>query len=181
MGQQLRYEGRYLSFLEQDGWEYASRATGANVALLIPVTDDGHIVLVEQYRIPVKAPVLELPAGLVGDVDSSESVEGAARRELEEETGYFAHEMSYIAKGPVSAGLSDEIMHMYLATSLEKRGNGGGDASEDITVQHMPVQGWDEWLRARLQGNEPLQIDIKIFSALRFAEQAIAKNQPRTR
>ena len=62
-----RYRGRYLSLLERDGWEFASRCNASGVVVLIAITDAGELLLIEQYRKPVQAPVVELPAGLVGD------------------------------------------------------------------------------------------------------------------
>ena len=76
-----RYAGRYLSLLERDGWEFASRNNASGVVVLVPVTDHGEIVLVEQFRKPIGKNVIELPAGLVGDhEDPHESILEAARR-----------------------------------------------------------------------------------------------------
>ena len=73
------YKGRYLDMLERDGWEYASRCNATGVVVLIAVTDADEILLVEQYRKPVMASVIELPAGLVGDAaDPDESMLDAA-------------------------------------------------------------------------------------------------------
>jgi hypothetical protein len=63
----IHYKGRFLGLKERDHWEYAYRTNASGVVVLVPVTDAGELVLVEQYRIPVKSRVLELPAGLVGD------------------------------------------------------------------------------------------------------------------
>ena len=85
------FEGRYLSLRERDGWEFASRSNASSVVVLVAVTPAEEIVLVEQYRKPVEARVIELPAGLVGDLgDPDEPILDAAARELEEETGYAA-------------------------------------------------------------------------------------------
>ena len=80
------FTGRFLSLLERDGWEFASRSNASGVVVLIAVTDMDEIVLVEQFRTPVGSRVIELPAGLVGDVDDTmETTLVAAARELEEE------------------------------------------------------------------------------------------------
>jgi len=60
------YAGRYLNLLERDGWEFASRSNANGVVVLVAVTDQGEIVLVEQFRIPVGKNVIELPAGRFG-------------------------------------------------------------------------------------------------------------------
>ena len=65
----FHFRGRYLGIAERDGWEFASRTNVSNVAVLVPVTDEGAIILVEQFRVPVGCRVIELPAGLVGDHD----------------------------------------------------------------------------------------------------------------
>ena len=161
----MRYRGRYLSLLERDGWEFASRSNASGVVVIIAVTDGGEIVLVEQYRKPVKARVLELPAGLVGDhVDPGESVLEAASRELIEETGYAAGQMEILMASPSSAGMSDEIITFVLATGLQRVGPGGGDASEEIEVLPVPLEKVDAWLAGQQAAGKPM--DPKIFAAL---------------
>ena len=87
----VRYRGRYLNLIERDHWEFVTRPNAHAVVVLIAVTDDDELVLVEQYRRPVDSRVVELPAGLVGDLgDPDEPVLEAAGRELIEETGYEA-------------------------------------------------------------------------------------------
>jgi ADP-ribose pyrophosphatase len=159
------YKGRYLSLLERDGWEFASRSNASGVVVIIAVTNAGEIVLVEQYRKPVAASVIELPAGLVGDhSDPDESVLVAARRELEEETGYVAAHAEVMLSCPSSAGMSDEIISFVLATGLERVGPGGGDHSESIEVHTIPLTRADEWLALQRAEGKPL--DPKIYAAL---------------
>ncbi len=159
------YRGRYLSLLERDDWEFASRSNASSVVVLVPVTGSGEIVLVEQYRKPVESSVIELPAGLVGDhSDPDESILQAASRELEEETGFAADHLEVIMECPSSAGLTDEIIAFIKATGLRQVGPGGGDASEDIQVHRVPLLQAGEWLRNRQAEGIPL--DPKIFAAL---------------
>lgn len=160
-----RYRGAYLGLAERDGWEYATRTNARAVAVLIPVTDDDRVVLVEQHRIPVQARVLELPAGLVGDGDDAEErIAEAAQRELLEETGYRAGRLRRLLDCPSTAGLSDEMITFFLAEELTREGPGGGDASEDIEVHEVPLGSVDSWLAERLAAG--VMLDPKIYAAL---------------
>lgn len=159
--------GRHLRFVHRDGWEYVDRTTAWAVVLIIPVTDDGNVIFVEQYRPPVERRCIELPAGLVGDDAPEESIEAAARRELFEETGYEAATMEELFRGVPSAGLTSEEITFFLARGLKKTGAGGGDASEDITVHAVPIDRVETWLME--QAAAGFGIDAKVFSALYFA------------
>jgi ADP-ribose pyrophosphatase len=159
------YHGRYLNLLERDSWEFASRANASGVVVLVAVTDARELVLVRQYRKPVQAAVIELPAGLVGDhVAPQETPLHAAARELEEETGYAAGRLELLMDCPSSAGMSDEIITFVLATELRRVGPGGGDDSEDIEVEAVPLDEVDGWLSQQLAGGA--MMDPKIFAAL---------------
>ena len=159
------FKGRYLSLLERDGWEFASRSNASSVVVLLAVTSAQEIVLVEQYRKPVQSTVIELPAGLVGDHDDpDESVLAAAARELEEETGYVASQLELLMACPSSAGMSDEVISFVLATGLSRVGPGGGDDSEAIQVHVVPVTEVDAWLNRQRSAGKPL--DPKIYAAL---------------
>jgi ADP-ribose pyrophosphatase len=155
------YKGRYLSLVERDGWEYATR-TNPVVAVLVAWVAD-RLLLVEQFRKPVESPVIELPAGLVGD-QGEESVIEAGHRELVEETGYAAGCLREVLRCPTSAGMSDETAVFLAATGLQQVGPGGGDASEEITVHAVSRDEADAWLRA--QQDRGKAVDPKIFTAL---------------
>jgi ADP-ribose pyrophosphatase len=160
-----RYKGRYLSLLERDGWEFASRSNASGVVVLLAVTDQREIVLVEQFRKPVGKKVIELPAGLVGDhEDTNESALLAAARELEEETGFAASRLVILMECPSSAGMSDEVISFVLASGLQRVGPGGGDESEDIRVHTIPLDQVDGWLRKQTAAGKPM--DPKIYAAL---------------
>jgi ADP-ribose pyrophosphatase len=136
--------------------------------VLVPVTDAGELVLVEQYRIPVKSRVLELPAGLVGDSGKfEEDFKTAARRELLEETGYKATVLEELLTSPSTPGMADEIITIFFASGLERVGPGGGDGNEDITVHHVPLENAVEWLDARRA--ESIMLDPKIYAGLFWA------------
>ena len=165
-----RYAGRYLSLLERDGWEFASRSNASGVVILVPVTDQGEIVLVEQFRKPIGKNIIELPAGLVGDhEDPHESILEAARRELAEETGFEAEQLDLLMECPSSAGMSDEIVSFVLAKGLRRVGPGGGDDSEDIQVHVVALAETKSWL-VEMAGRGVL-IDPKVYAGLYFAEQ----------
>ncbi len=164
----IHYLGRFLGLKEVDGWEYAFRTNASGVIVLVPVTDAGELVLVEQYRTPVRNRVIELPAGLVGDNgDSSEDFEVAAQRELFEETGYRAGSLEKLLTSPSTAGMASEIITIYLARDLQRSGPGGGDASEDITVHHVLIDEAVTWLQGKQA--EGIMVDHKVFAGLFWA------------
>jgi ADP-ribose pyrophosphatase len=163
--EQTHYRGRYLSLKEVDGWEYVTRPNAHAVAVLAAVTPEREIVLVEQFRKPVNARVIELPAGLVGDQgDPDEPILEAAGRELIEETGFEAESLELLMQCPTSSGMTDEIISFVMASGLKKVGPGGGDDSEDIETHVVPLDEADDWLESRRLAGSPL--DPKIFTAL---------------
>lgn len=163
------FDGKHVRLVSRGGWEYAQRKSVTGIVAILAVTNDGKLILVEQYRPPVGKRVIELPAGLAGDVAGQETEElaAAARRELLEETGYEADEMNYLADGAASAGITDEVITLFRATGLRKTGAGEGDGSEDITVHEVPLADVRRWLEERRAGGS--LIDLKVFSGLYFA------------
>ena len=120
---ETRWEGRFITVKQQGTWEYVSRSRGIHVAVILAIdeSDDGrHVILVEQYRVPLKINCLELPAGLVGDDMAGEASEIAAERELEEETGYRAARWRTVGEFYSSPGMVSES---FIAT---KRAEGCG-------------------------------------------------------
>ncbi len=164
----LLYAGRYLELLERDGWELVSRHHP--VVVLIAWTPADELLLVEQYRIPLGRRTIELPAGLVGDEPGREHepLLEAARRELEEETGWRAGRLEEIIRCPSSAGLTDEMVIFMQAGNLSQVSAGGGDETEDIIVHAIARDRIDAWLGARNAAG--LAIDSKIFTALYWAQ-----------
>lgn len=162
------YEGRYLVLNERDDWEFVARHHP--VAAIIAWTPNNELVLVEQYRKPIERRTIEIPAGLIGDIEGTEheSMLEAAGRELEEETGWRAQSLKEGIQVPTSAGLSSEYVIFVWAEDLAKVGPGGGDATEDIIVHEIPRTNIDDWLNEKYR--EGYAIDPKIFAALYWSQ-----------
>lgn len=162
-------QGRWLTFIDDAGWEYVTRPGVTGIVVIVAVTAEQRLVLVEQYRPAVQQRVIELPAGLVGDADGrrAESLADAAARELEEETGYRAEEMRTLFEGPIAVGVSDETVSFFEARGLVRVGAGGGDDTEDITVHEVALPDLHAFLGA--QQRKGLAIDPKIFAGLFLA------------
>jgi ADP-ribose pyrophosphatase len=161
------FEGKHVLVKERDGWEFVERKRGKSAVAIIAITGEGKLILTEQYRRPVDVKVIDLPAGLVGDEDANENPATTARRELEEETGYVCEEMTLMASGPSSPGITSELVHLYKATGLKRQGDGGGVEGENITVHEVPVAELDPWLEARRA--EGMLIDLKVWSGRWFS------------
>lgn len=149
-------------------WEAVERVNCNGIAAIVPITDDGYLILIKQFRPPLNSYVIELPAGLN---DRNETLEAVASRELLEETGYAAKKLIPIAKGPLSGGLSGEILTVYLATGIEFKGVSGRDEAEDIEVLKVPLAGIYEWLAALVKDGN--LIDLKIFGLIEMANKYI--------
>ena len=165
----LLAEGKHVRLVEADGWEFAERPNVTGIVGVVAITDDSKLVLVEQFRTPVRCRVIELPAGLAGDGPGAkkEDLITAARRELLEETGFTTETMDYLTEGPPSAGIVSEIVTFFKATNLEKITKGGGDESENITVHEVPIDQVAQWLQSKLKNG--ILVDPKVYLALYFA------------
>jgi ADP-ribose pyrophosphatase len=168
-------QGRYLTLVDDAGWEYVTRQGVTGIVVLVAITAARELVLVEQHRTPVGGAVIELPAGLVGDVPGheAESLAVAARRELVEETGFEAREMLELPSGPIAVGVSDEVITFFEARGLRRVGAGGGDDSEDIKVHVVPLATLESFLDA--QRARGLAVDPKIFAGLYLVGEARPK------
>jgi len=160
MNSEKLHAGRFIELLRRGRWEYAHRTGNVSAVGIIATTPSGALLLVEQFRPPLSANTIELPAGLVGDEDSSEQILEAAARELREETGFVANSWSYLYDAPSSAGLTDEMVHIVIARDLHRAAEGGGVAGEQITVHEMALETLDDFLKSKR--SEGVLIDVKV-------------------
>jgi ADP-ribose pyrophosphatase len=165
------WEGRFLAVKRRGTWEYVARTRGVSAAVILAIDDgpfgeaqDRHIILVEQYRVPIGCNCIELPAGLVGDDSEGEAVEDAARRELEEETGYRAARMVDLGRFYSSSGMSSEGFTLLRAEGLTKVGEGGGVAGEEIEVHRIKLDDIDDFVAARRAAG--VAVDAKLLVLL---------------
>lgn len=162
------HTGKFLALVREGHWEYADRTNATGAAIIVAVTEEQKLLLVEQYRIPVHARTIELPAGIIGDEPESndEAQTEAARRELIEETGFEAGHIDVLTHGPSSSGLTSETVTLFQATKLRRVGAGGGVAHEDITVHEVSLNEIDSWIAAKTKAG--VLIDPKVYAGLYF-------------
>jgi ADP-ribose pyrophosphatase len=161
--EQTVWEGRFIVAKKRGKWEYVSRTRGIGAAVILAV-DAGEVILVEQYRVPLGKRCLELPAGLVGDEDASESVEASAARELEEETGYRPAKIETLGYFHSSPGMVSEGFTLVRATGLTRVGEGGGEGDEDITVHRVPLADITAFIAERRAAG--VAMDVKLLTLL---------------
>ncbi len=134
---EVMWAGKYVRVLKRERWEYASRANSIN-AVVILAEYEGKVILIDQPRVPPDCRCIELPAGLVGDVDPNATVESTAIKELEEETGFTADRVERLGTFHASPGMLSESFTLVRAHGVRKVGDGGGDENEDIKVHLVP-------------------------------------------
>ena len=166
---QILAEGKFVRLVKRGRWEWVERTNCSSAVVIMPVTPEKQVVFIEQYRHPLDAKVIELPAGLVGDDPGTDGEEWltAAKRELSEETGYTSEHWKLLFEGPSSPGLATESYAMYLATDAYRIGNGGGDESEEIAVHLVPLDKAEAWLHAQRAAG--MLVDPKVYAGLYFA------------
>lgn len=164
--ERIVWEGRFLTTKVRGKWEYVGRARGIRAAVILAVDDEDHVILVEQYRVPLGRNCIELPAGLIGDEDNlvGENATAAAARELEEETGYRASRMDVIGEFYSSPGMVSESFTLIKASGLVRVGPGGGTDGENITVHRVPRSAIADFVAARRELGDG--IDTKLLVLL---------------
>lgn len=161
---QTLHEGQYLRLKRQGHWEYAERCNARGAVIVLALTPENKLLFVEQYRIPIAARSIEMPAGLVGDLGDADTIETAARRELLEETGWQAEHIDLLMTGPTSSGLSNEMIAFVRARGLTRIDAGGGDDSEDIIVHEVALADAPRWLASKMA--EGYSMDPKLWAGL---------------
>ena len=163
------WQGQWLRMMRRGRWEYVERTNAGGMAVIVvAATPEGKVLFVEQTRVPLDGKTIEMPAGLVGDLEAGESVLLAAERELLEETGWKAGKLEYLMTGPSSSGMSTELVAFVRASELERVHAGGGDDSEDILVHEVPREQAPQWLAARMA--EGYAMDAKLWAGLWLLE-----------
>ena len=165
--EEVMWQGRFIAAKKRGRWGYVSRARGIRAAVVVAIDDspDGrHILLVDQFRVPLERRCIELPAGLVGDESADEDPALAAKRELEEETGYRAGRMIDLGEYWSSPGMVSESFSLFRAFDLEKVGDGGGVPGEGIRVHRAPLASLPDWIAVRRA--EGYAVDVKLLLLL---------------
>ena len=161
------WQGRYISVKTKGSWEYVSRPNGMRAAVILALDEapDGrHVILVEQYRVPLGRNCIELPAGLVGDETADEASFDAAQRELEEETGYTADHWQDAGEYYSSPGMVSESFSLFIAKGLHKVSAGGGVNDEAITVHRVKLDDLPEFLAQKR--DEGAALDVRMLMLL---------------
>jgi len=170
-------KGKFLRLVRDGNWEFVERANARGVVAVVAITTDRRLILTDQFRPAVGRHVIDLPAGLAGDVVGSEDEEFAvsALRELVEETGYVAKSISHVADCPTSPGLTSEIVSLFVAHDLKKSKAGGGVDGENIEVHLPTIRGIARWLAKQVAAGK--LIDGKVYTGLYFAKRRAAKKR----
>ena len=154
------WQGNFIAAMRRGKWEYVSRTRGIRAAVILAV-DDGHVLLVEQFRVPLGKPCIELPAGLIGDETEGEDTLEAAGRELEEETGYRAGRLEDLGEYYSSPGMVSESFTLVRAHDLTKVSEGGGVAGENITVHRVAIATLPDFLSQKRR--DGCAIDVRLL------------------
>jgi len=162
--EETMWQGDWITARRRGTWEYVGRARGIRAAVILAVDEANRVILVEQFRVPLGRPCIELPAGLVGDEHEGEAPTAAAARELEEETGYRAARLEVVGEFWSSPGMVTESFTLLRASGLEKVSAGGGVADEAITVHLVPIASLAAFLAERRALGDA--IDMKLMMLL---------------
>lgn len=164
------FEGRMLHVYDDDveiGGRKAHREVVLHpgAAAIIPVTEEGNVLFVRQYRYAVEQPLLEIPAG---KLDPGEDPDTCAARELTEETGYTSEHIQKLGYVYTTPGFCNETIHLYLADHLVK-GEQHLDPDEYLDVISMPLtEVWDHIAKGEI-------CDAKTLAAFAMARDKLVK------
>jgi ADP-ribose pyrophosphatase len=157
--EEIMWQGKFVTAKRRGKWEYVSRSRGIKAAVILAV-EDGHVLLVEQFRVPLGKNCIELPAGLIGDETEGEDPLIAAGRELEEETGYCATKLESLGEYHSSPGMVSESFTLVKASGLTKVGEGGGVEGEGITPYRVALVELHNFIAAKRA--EGCGVDVRI-------------------
>lgn len=161
------WTGKYLAVVVDGDWEYVKRTRDISAAVILATTDEGEVVLIEQFRVPLGRACIELPAGLVGDDVPGEHPATSAARELNEETGFSADHWAELGEFASSPGMVGESFRLFRATGLRKTGSGGGVAGEAIVTHVVKLADVPTFIAAKRA--EGCGIDVKLLAVLPYA------------
>ena len=162
---ELMCEGKFVRLLKRDKWEFASRTR--NIGAVVVIAEyEGKIILVDQPRVGPDCRCVELPAGLVGDVDPDATVESTAIKELEEETGFTAERVERLGDFYASPGMLSESFTLVGMHGVRRIGEGGGDEHEDINVHLVARSDIPNFLEQKRA--EGFGIDVKLLIFLGY-------------
>jgi ADP-ribose pyrophosphatase len=160
-----------MIFWRARGWEYVEHRRAREAAMVVAMTPDHCLVLVEEFRPAVDAFVISLPAGLVGD-GGPEPPREAALRELREETGFEASTLQFLMRGPGSAGATSEMVHFFLARDVRLAGEQSAEDKGQIRVHVVPLERLVAWAGEKERAG--LLIDPKLWAGVCIAGEAAA-------
>ena len=161
--EEVMWAGRFITAKKRGRWEYVGRANGIGAAVIVAI-DDGHVLLVEQYRVPLGRACIELPAGLVGDDAAGEAAAVAAARELEEATGDRAGSITSLGEYHSSPGMVSESFTLFRAGELTRVGDGGGVPGEEIIVHRVALADLAGFVAAQRAAGKA--VDVKLLLLL---------------
>jgi len=167
----IEWAGKYIIAKTRGRWEYVGRARGIRAAVIVAI-DEGHVILVEQYRVPLGRRCLELPAGLIGDETEGETIEASAERELEEETGYRPARITVLGEFWSSPGMVSESFFLVRAEELTHVGAGGGVDHEDIAVHRVALADLPAFVAARRAEGVAMDVKLLLYLANAFLDGA---------
>lgn len=140
---EIRFKGKVFDH-QVDEIEYESGNKGIREvaihpggAVVVPITDDGKIILVKQFRYPLQKTLIELPAG---KLDNGEDPLVCASRELEEETGYKAKEIKKLGEIFTAPGYCTEILHIYSAKGLTPGNHNREEGEQGMEIFEFTIE-----------------------------------------
>jgi ADP-ribose pyrophosphatase len=167
---ELVHKGRVIDF-KVDTIEYSNGNEGIREiaihpggACIVPVTAEGKIVLLTQFRYPVQKTTLEIPAG---KLDHNEDPFLCAKRELEEETGYRSDNITKLGEILTTPGFCTEVLHLYIAKDLVAGEPRREDGEQGMELFEYTFDEIDEMIK------KGTLVDAKTICAVYMAKQVL--------